>query len=108
VLSGYLGTLLSGASCIAVGLLASALTRSQVIAAVLSFAALTLLLLLGPLELFVASPTLRAVLAHVNLFDHMEEFASGIVDSRRLVLHLGLIVFCLAAAVKALEARRWR
>jgi ABC-2 type transport system permease protein len=108
VLSGYLGTLLVGASCIAVGLLASALTRSQVIAAVLSFSVLSLLLLLGPLELFVSSPSLRAVISHLNLFDQMEEFASGIVDSRRLVLHLSLIVLCLAAATRALEARKWR
>jgi ABC-2 type transport system permease protein len=108
VLSGYLGTLLVGASCLAVGLLASALTRSQVIAAVLSFVVLSLLLLLAPLELFVSGPRLRALIAYLNLFDQMEELASGIVDSRRLVLHASLILFCLVAATKALEHRRWR
>jgi ABC-type transport system involved in multi-copper enzyme maturation permease subunit len=108
VLSGSLGPLLIGASAIAIGLLASALTRSQVIAAVLTFTVLSLLLLLGPLELFVADPWLRAVIAHMNLFEQMDELGRGIVDSRRLVLHLSLIVFCLVAAVKTLELRRWR
>jgi ABC-2 type transport system permease protein len=108
VLSGYLGTMVIGAACIAIGLLASALSRNQIVAALLTFAVLTLLLLLGPLEHFVASPVIRAVVSHVNLFEHMEDFARGIVDSRHLVLHGSVIVFCLAAATKALEAKKWR
>jgi len=108
VLSGYLGTLALGAALLAVGLLASVLTRSQIVAAVLSFTALSLLLLLGALELFVSNSTLRAVIAHVNLFEHMEELARGIVDSRRLVFYLSVVVFCLVAAARALEAKKWR
>jgi ABC-2 type transport system permease protein len=102
VASGYLGTLLCGAACIAVGLLASALARSQIVAALLTFALLSLLLLLAPLELFV-SGALKAVLGRLNLFDQMDDFARGIVDSRHIVFHLSLIVFCLTAATRALR-----
>lgn len=108
VAAGYLGTLLVGAACIAVGLAASALTRSQIIAAVLTFTALSLLLLVGALESFVSGPVARAIVEHLNLFDHMEDFARGIVDTRRVVFHLSLILFCLVAATKALERRKWR
>ncbi len=107
VLCGYLGTLLVGAAFLAVGTLASALTRSQTVASLLTFAALVLLLLLGPMSLFTANPTLRAVIEHLNLFEHLDEFARGIVDSRRIALYLGMIIFCLAAATKALQRRRW-
>lgn len=108
VVAGYLGTLLVGASCLSVGVLGSALTRSQIVAATVTFALLSSFLLLGALDLFVSSPGARAVVAHLNLFEHMEEFARGIVDSRRVVFHLSVILFCLTAATKALEAKRWR
>jgi len=108
VVAGYLGTIGVGSACIAVGLLASVLCRNQIVAAVLSFTILSLLLLLGALELFVTRPLLRSLLEQVNLFEQMDEFARGIVDSRRLVLYLSLVVFCLAAATKALEAKKWR
>jgi ABC-2 type transport system permease protein len=108
IAAGYLGTLAVGAAFISVGLLASALCRSQIVAAMLCFVALSLLVLLGALEPFVSRPGLRAVLAHVNLFQHMEDFARGIVDSRAVVLLLSVVVFCLVAAARALEARKWR
>jgi ABC-2 type transport system permease protein len=106
--AGYLGTLVVGAACIAVGILASAMSRRQILAAVLTCSMLSLLLLFGVLQLFVKDPALRAVLAYINLFDHMEDFSRGIVDSRHLVLHGSVICFCLVAAVKTLERRKWR
>jgi len=108
IAAGYLGTLLVGGSCLAVGLLASTLTRNQIVAAVLTFTLLTLLLLVGPLDLYVSRPWLKALIGHLNLFEQLDELGRGIVDSRRLVLHLSLIVFCLTAAVKALELKKWR
>jgi ABC-2 type transport system permease protein len=108
VASGYLGTLLVGASCIAIGLWVSTLVRHQIVAALATFALLSLLLLLAPLEMVVSRPALKALLAHVCLFDHMEDFARGIIDSRHVVFHASLILLALAAATKSLEVRRWR
>ncbi len=108
VLAGYAGTLLVGATFIAVGMVGSALVKHQIIAAVLTFTLLVGLLMLGPLELFVDSPGLRAIIDHVNLFDQMEDFGRGIVDTRHLVFHLSVITFCLCCCVKALEGRKWR
>lgn len=108
VVSGYLGTLLVGASFISVGLLCSTLTKKQVIAAVLCFTLLTMFLLVGALEMFVSHPLLMAIIAHINLFSMMEDFSRGIVDSRHLVLHLCVVVFCLWAACKTLEVHKWR
>jgi ABC-2 type transport system permease protein len=108
VAAGYLGTMLVGAACLAVGLWASALTRSQIIAALLTFTLLSLLLLLSPLGLYARQPTLKVILDYLNLFDHLDDFARGIVDSRRVVFYLSLIVFFLCLSVKTLEAKKWR
>ena len=108
VAAAYLGTLTVGAACIAVGLLCSVLCRNQIVAAVLTFTSLSLLLLFGALEAVVSRPGLRRVVEYLNLFAQMEEFASGIVDTRRLVFHFTLVLLCLTAAARALERRKWR
>lgn len=104
--SGYLGTILVGGGCLSVGVLASALARSQMVAALLTFAALSLLLLLAPLELYAENTLITSIARHANLFDQMGDFARGIVDSRHVVFHASLMIFCLVAATKAVERRR--
>jgi ABC-2 type transport system permease protein len=103
VAAGYLGTLLVGAGALALGLAASTVTRNQILAAVLSFVTLALLLLVGALgDALMRTGSWGAVLAYVNLFRHMEDFGRGIVDSRRMVYHLGLVAIGLYAAARLL------
>jgi ABC-2 type transport system permease protein len=107
IASGYLGTMLVGASALALGLLASTLTRNQILAAVLCFATLAILLLAGALsDALVRVGAWHAVLEHINLFRQMEDFGRGIVDSRHVVYHVSLAALALFGATRALEARR--
>jgi ABC-2 type transport system permease protein len=107
IVSGYLGTLLVGASAIALGLFASTLTRNQILSAVLAFVGLSLMLLVGALgDSLVRTGRWAPLLQHINLFRHMEDFGRGIVDTRHVVYHLGLIVVALFAATRALALGR--
>jgi ABC-2 type transport system permease protein len=104
IAAGYLGTLLVGAGAIALGLAASSVTRNQIVAALLSFVGLSMLLLVGVLgDALVRTGPWSPVLQYVNLFRHMDDFGRGIVDSRRVIYHLGLVALGLFAAVRALE-----
>ncbi len=104
LLSSYLGVALLGAGWVAVGLLASALTRSQSAAAVMTFSALAALLVLGDLAGAAGGhPGLAAALWHVNAFAHMEELCQGVLELRRVTYHLGLAAFALTAAVLAVR-----
>lgn len=106
VLAAYLGTFLIGLSSIGLGLLFSALSRTQILSAVLCFTALSMLLLVGMLaDLYVKNETLRQALIYVNLFRHMDELARGVVDSRRVVYHLSLMVAALFLAGRVLTVR---
>jgi gliding motility-associated transport system permease protein len=106
--SAYLGVLLVGAGYLAVGLCASALTRSQFLAMVLSALVLLSLFILGVGE-FVAreGTTLHDVCAHVSVWAHMNDFASGVVDSRHLVFYGTLVALPLFVATRAVDAWRW-
>jgi ABC-2 type transport system permease protein len=106
--SAYLGVLLVGSGYIAVGLCASALTRSQLVAMVSTGLVLLFLFILGMGEFVTRDGSaMHDVCAYVSVWGHMNDFASGIVDSRRLVLYGTLTALPLYAATRAVEAWRW-
>jgi ABC-2 type transport system permease protein len=108
--STFLGILLFGAVFMAVGCCASALTRSQVIAAMISLAFGASLFLLGYVATqFANSPGWAGqVLASFNLFDQMHDFARGIVDTRPIILCVSLTLFFLFLTLRVIESRRWK
>ncbi len=107
LLTGYLGLLLVGASFMAVGLLASALTESQVVAGFMSFGALLVLLIVGWVA-DLTGPTTGEVLRQVSVLSHFEDLRRGVIDTRDVIFYLSFIALCLFGAVRALESRRWR
>jgi ABC-2 type transport system permease protein len=108
VLSGYLGIALLGVLFLSIGVLTSALTRNQIIAAVFAFAVLLVVFSLGLVQNIVTTPWLKDALGYMNLWDHMDDFSKGIVDTRHVVYQLSLAGFFLFLATKALEASRGR
>jgi len=110
VWSGYLGLLLFGAVLLSVGLLASALTQSQIIAAVLGLAGnLILWFFIGaPAYGSGVSPRVARVLRMLDLRQHLQSFVSGALDTRDVVYCLSVVVFFLFITTRVLEARRWR
>lgn len=108
VAAGYLGIFLVGALFLAVGVFSSAMTRSQLVAAMMTAAILFLLFLIGMFEELLQNEVAKQALGYVNIWNHISEFAKGIVDSRRLVYYLSSTLFFLFLASRALEDRKWR
>jgi ABC-2 type transport system permease protein len=108
--STLLGVLLLGSVYLALGCCASALTRSQVIAAMVSLVAGTSLFLLGYLasQLPAQEGWQAQVLTCFALFEQMHDFARGVVDTRPVVLLLSLTLFFLFLTLRVVESRRWK
>jgi ABC-2 type transport system permease protein len=106
--SSYLGVLGVGALFLSVGLFASGISRNQIVAALVGFALVFALFILGLLEFLVNDPGLRQVLSYLNLIQHMEDFSKGIVDTRRLVYYVSSTAFFLFLTSRALAANKWR
>ena len=106
----FLGILLLGCLFISLGCFASALSRSQMVAAMISLALGFALFLLSFLSDRV--PLLPAwaseALAHLALFDQMHDFSRGIVDTRPVVIYLSITFFFLFLTLRAVESRRWK
>lgn len=108
IAAGYLGVLGIGALFLALGIFASALTKNQLIAAILAFAMTFGLILLGLLESLVNDGKLRSAFSYLNVLQQMEDFSKGIVDTRALVYYATASLFFLFLTSRALEARKWR
>jgi ABC-2 type transport system permease protein len=106
----YLGILLLGGLFISLGCCASALTRSQVIAAMISLAFSASVFLLGYLasQLPAQETWQSQVLGCFALFEQMHDFARGVVDTRSVVLLVSLTLFFLFLTLRIVESRRWK
>jgi ABC-2 type transport system permease protein len=104
--AGFAGLWLLGATLLALGLLASSVTDSQVVAAMLGFG-LALLFWIASWVAGSLSGRLYDFLHYVSLPDQYLDFAKGLVDTTHLVYFLSLIAGSLFLAVRAVDARRW-
>jgi len=108
VAAGYLGIVLVGGLILSIGMLTSALTRNQVIAAVSAVALSFALYVFTVFEQAATSELVKSALAYMSLPDHLEELARGVVDTRRLVFYLTTTGFFLFLTGRALESGKWR
>jgi ABC-type transport system involved in multi-copper enzyme maturation permease subunit len=110
VLSSYLGLALSGAMFLSLGMLVSSLTRSQIVAFLVSLV-LCLVFVFAGFWRPDADPgsVLYRVLYLFSVPLHFDRtFTLGRVDTRPVVLYLSMTLFCLFLTVRSLESRRWR
>jgi len=106
VLSSYLGLFLVGAQYLSIGVFASALTKSQFVALLVTVLIQFGLFVLGIGEYIFDPGLLRDLCAYVSLSGHMEDFSKGIVDTRRVLYDLSLAIFCLFLTVRVVDS--WR
>jgi len=112
VLCGYIGSLLLSGACVAVGVFASALSRSQVIGFVIALAICLFLLIIG------FDPVINAVsgwgvpaavvnaVAACSLMQHFDAMRRGVIDFYDIGYYIGVMVFMLAAAHVVTDNRK--
>lgn len=107
--AGFLGLLLVGAFLLSVALCASALTRNQIVAAIVGFAAVMALFVTPFLAGFVLHGAgAEKIVEHVDLLRTMDDFPRGVIDSRRVLYPLSGTVLFLFIAARLIEAARGR
>jgi len=104
VYSGYLGLLLFGSALIGVGLLASALTSNQVIAALISLSVFLLLWIIDNFGWLLPSP-FDALVVNLSLSVHFRPFAVGSVYLSDVGFFLSITLLTLLLSVRALARR---
>jgi ABC-2 type transport system permease protein len=109
IFSGYLGILLVGALFIAIGLFCSALTRSQIVAAVMTTAILFVITILPWWVSGEASlPAFWRTVAEQTVFRRYTDFSKGVIDIGNFVFFVAATAVFLFLTTKVLESRRWK
>ena len=114
LVGGYLYIAVSGLLFVAIGVFASALARNQAVAAVLAFVMLFVLIFGVGLALDVqllqlaAFRPVHAALDYAQVFQHLDDFSRGIIDTRHLLFYgtgttLTLILTILGVEVRLLH-----
>ncbi len=110
IATGYIGVLAIGQFLIAIGVLASSVTKNQVVAALMSFALIFLFLIVLGMwmpYLFSSGPVGNWI-RYLSASEHMNDFARGILDLRPVILYLSGSAFLLFLATRIIESRKWR
>ena len=109
--STCLGIVLIGSLFMSMGCLASALTRSQVVASMISYAlgiALFILSLRSLASESFSKGWAGELFSYISMVEHMQQFTQGTVDTRAVVYYLSLTTLFLFMTLKVVETRRWK
>ena len=104
IYSGFLGLLLLAAALAAIGLLASGLTSSQIVAAVVAMGAGILLWMIDSIGYLLPEP-FDTIVTSLSLVAHFTPFATGAVFLSDLGFFVTLILGCLLLTVRTLARR---
>lgn len=109
-LGAYLMLLLLGMFYLSIGCLASVLTKNQIVAAIISFCAITLLFFLGLVSFILldVSSATRQLLGYFSAIEQMGTLSRGEIDTRPIVLYLSMTMVMLALTHQAFQSRKWR
>ncbi len=111
LIGGYLFIAVSGLLFVAVGVLASSLTRSYEVAAILSFTILFSLIFglrfLGEVSVLNTSglQSVKATVDSLQIFSHVEDFTHGVVDTRQIFFYLTGTILALIFSILGVEAK---
>jgi ABC-2 type transport system permease protein len=107
--SAYLGIWLYGGATLAVGLLFSALTENQIVAAFLSMVALMLLWLGDQAGDLIANIDLARLVRILSLQGHFStSFATGLLRAEDVAFFAAIITVMLFITIRVVESNRWR
>lgn len=110
---GYLFIAVSGLLFVALGILASALSRNQAVAGIIC--SVLLLALIGGSFYLASRPAwleadslrpLKAALDYVQIFRHYDDFTRGVVDLRQVLFYVSGTVLALIFSILAVEAKQ--
>jgi ABC-2 type transport system permease protein len=106
VLLGWGGLVLWGACCMVVGMFLSALTESEMLAAVITFIVMLMWMLVRGLAEAVDEP-LKSLINYISFDAQLDPLMKGMLEPKALVFLFSVIAFSLLLTNRAVEAQRW-
>ena len=106
VMAGYFGLALFSLAGVAVGMMFSSITESQIIAFFLTAGTLLFFYILGSVVESLHGWT-GDVISFISFQSRFLPFARGLIDTRAVLYFLSIAVICLLVSFRSLESRKW-
>ncbi|MGH8768819.1 MAG: ABC transporter permease [Burkholderiales bacterium] len=106
IIAGYIGFVLLGMACLAVGQFFSALTHNQIVAALITVPVLLSFWFIGHLQSFQTSHALRSLFGYLSFALHFADFVQGLLRSEAVVFFLIVSTIALTLNASYLQWRR--
>lgn len=107
-LGNIIGIILFAASFIAIGILISALTESQVVAAILSIAINVIILLFDSIiPSMIDNTVINKICSWVAFNERYQTFTQGIIGIDNLIFFISVIAVFLFLTVRVIDRKRW-
>jgi len=111
VWGGYIGALLMGGTCIAIGMFCAAFTQDQIVSFLVGVSVLLALVLIGAPFIqseFSPGSALGVFARTISPTTHFESIGRGVIDLRDIYYFVAMIVLFLYLNVRVIDLRRWR
>jgi len=106
ILSGYIGFVLMGMACLAIGQFFSSLTQNQIIAALITIPVLLAFWFVGHVQAYQNSPALRELFGYLSFSLHFADFIRGLLRSEAVAFYLVVVAIALTLNTSFLQWRR--
>lgn len=107
VLGTVAGSLLYGAAMISIGVFISALTQSQIVAAIATFGISILLLVVNQLSSVISSTFFKQLIDWISFDARYQPFTKGIFNISSIVFFLSVVAVFGFLTARKLESKRW-
>lgn len=107
LVGGYIGFLLLGASFVAIGVFASALTENQIVAAIISFVSLLIMWMADAFSTQVSNSFIASVMGWISLLSRYNVFTNGILGLPEIVYFILFTALFIFLTIRVIERRRW-
>lgn len=107
IIGSLVGVILVGAAFIAVGMFISTLTENQLASAVISIAALLLMIVLGFVNNYISNYAVRFVIDWISVLSRFAPFGYGRFDFASILYYLSLSSVFIFFTIRVYEKRRW-
>ncbi|MBQ8910967.1 MAG: ABC transporter permease subunit [Clostridia bacterium] len=103
----FVGMLLIGMACIAVGVFISALTESQLVAVLLTMVSLVVMMFINAFNSFIPFTWIRVVLSWFAISGRYNTLAAGRFDFTAILYYVSIAGAFLLLTIRVFEKKRW-
>lgn len=103
----FIGMILIGMACIAIGIFISSLTESQLVAVLITIVVLALLLFINAFNSVIPFAPLRTALSWLAINSRYETLAAGRFDFTAILYYISISAVFLLLTIRVFERKRW-